>query len=768
MPAFAHQCGAWYLSRAMSQPPSSSARDSGGQDPHPYRKAAIPALGSALGAAFMAAAIDALLTLRAAHDLSFGAAVRLDVDTLALYAVPALSLGVVFTAIVGAIHATHGEHAVLALRRRLVEDAALDQTVAATMLAACLAGAAFVPGVASLALRLVGATARKSTGALLLGAGALALLPVLALTCYPLFRATRRLLGWLPRPRRLSVTLALALILLLGAAGGLVLIVATKLDWRVLPTGAFLQAGIFALAFVIGYLLLARMRPPRRARFLTVIGSLAGAALIWATTLPRSDRTLALLADESLGARWLAAGARFLGDRDGDGYAAILGGGDCNDRDPRIHPGAHDEPGDGIDENCLGGDARAEAVAVPPVETASDAAARFRWQGNILLIAIDTLRADRLGTAGYLRRGGRSLTPRIDALARQGIAFRRAYAQAPNTPRSFPSLFVSRLPSEIRWDQPFQNYPVVQPENVTIFEALADAGYDTVGISSHFFFTAERGITQGFREYDNEGALSIKDSNHDVAAPRIVPRVVARLSAQKAAGKPFVLFAHLFEPHSTYMEHPELPVTAHGLEGLEEKYDYEIAFVDRYVGEIVDALDREGLANDTMVVLFSDHGEAFGAHRYGGERMFFHGQTLYDELLHVPLIVRLPGAAPAAVDTPVMLLDLAPTLLAAVKAKVPPAFQGRSLLAALLGERLQPAPVYAELERAPAWDHAAKMLIDEDGKTKVIYRTSDNQFELYDLATDPNELHDLARTRGDLLLHMKRQVATWMERSQWR
>ena len=120
----------------------------------------------------------------------------------------------------------------------------------------------------------------------------------------------------------------------------------------------------------------------------------------------------------------------------------------------------------------------------------------------------------------------------------------------------------------------------------------------------------------------------------------------------------WLLWTHFFEPHSRYMEHDEFPVHDGGLKGLEEKYDGEVSFADKYIGEVLDALDKSGQAKDTAVVIFSDHGEAFGEHRFGGERMYFHGQTLYDELLRVPLMIRVPGVAPRVVDGNVMLLDL--------------------------------------------------------------------------------------------------------------
>src|SRR5262249_44615780 len=156
---------------------------------------------------------------------------------------------------------------------------------------------------------------------------------------------------------------------------------------------------------------------------------------------------------------------------------------------------------------------------------------------------------------------------------------------------------------------------------------------------------------------------------------------------------------------------------------------------------------KSGQAADTAVVVFSDHGEAFGEHRFGGERMFFHGQTLYDELLRVPLMIRVPGVKPRVVAENVMLIDLGPTLLDLVKAPIPPSMHGRSLLPAMLGEPPRKELVYAELLPAPSWNHQWRVLVD--GKWKLIQKLSENTTELYDLSTDPTEQRNLAATHKD-------------------
>jgi arylsulfatase A-like enzyme len=599
---------------------------------------------------------------------------------------------------------------------------------------------------------------RKAVGALLLGGVAVAILPLALAAAYPAFRVARRVTARLPRPR-ISLTIGLILTLaLVGMAGG-ALVVLRRLDWRALPLGGPLSAVGFVAA-QLGWLAL--LRGPRGRA--VAIGGVAGAlALALALRARPDERTVALLTVESRGTKTLVKIARGFFDHDGDGYSTILGGGDCDDHDARIHPGAVDTPDDGIDQNCLDGDAHREAPATQPV---TPAAPEFQTGGNVVVIAIDTLRADRLGAAGYTKRGGQSLTPRIDALAASSAYFTHVYSQAPNTFRSFPSIFTSRFPSEIAWDSSIRhgNYmPAIKPETRTVFEVLHDAGIATAAETSHFFFTPDRGITRGVDEWDNSGALDIEPAVTDIAAPRIVPRVVAKLHDLAAAKKPFVLFTHLFEPHEEYVEHPGYPyVETKPYEAREEKYDYEVAFEDGFVGQILDGIKDAGLDGNTTIILLSDHGEGFGDHREGGERLFFHGQTLYDELLRVPLIVHIPGAKPAKIDTQVMLIDVSPTILDVMGVARPPEFKGRSLARAARGETVPSLPAYAELLRAPDWDHEAKAMVDADGVRKIIYRISENLFEMYDLSKDPREQDDVVYERKDAR-ELERQLNAWIE-----
>jgi arylsulfatase A-like enzyme len=544
---------------------------------------------------------------------------------------------------------------------------------------------------------------------------------------------------------------------------------ATGLDWGALHLGApimllalfALQLG--ALALWYGPLAGVRTRVPRRGTI--VVAAAVLAALLPFLTVPGapSARALALLSVESRGAPTLVKLARSLGDHDHDGYSRWLGGGDCNDRDKNVHPGAKDEPGDGVDQNCNGADAAARVTDGGGGGGDPAAAPALTWKGNVVVIAVDTLRADKLGAAGYTR-GGKSLTPNIDKLAARGVYFTHAYAQSPHTPRSFPSMFTSRYPSMIAWDKSFANYPKLLPSNDTLWAALSAGGVHTAGESSHFYFTPEQGILKGFDEYDNADAKSLKDSNTDSAAPRIVARVKSKLVELAQKKQRFALFVHLFEPHSTYIVHEGLSYEEKsGPAAFEEKYDREVEFVDGYVGQIVDAIDAAGLADDTLIVLVADHGEGFFVHSYRGEKLGWHGQSLYDEVLRVPMIFVGKGLAPRKVDTPVMLLDLAPTLCQLLGVPAPKSFMGRSLVAALAGQALAPHAAYAELLPYPNFDVSMKAMITADGAAKIIENLTDRASEVYDLAKDPEERKNLAFDQPALAKKLAGELESWVD-----
>jgi len=769
----------------------------------PYRSGMAAGIGVVLLAALVLAAVDVI-------HAGGGA-----LGVLGCWAVIALPAAVVTGAILAAGNSMWGDAWVRGLFRKLRDDDALDRSVAAVAIAFAILGGAFVIATSILGAGLVGDVQRKAIGALLLGVAVVGLIPVFALLGIPTYRAIR--LGQevkLPLFAIGAVVLAIAVVLVLhrpvygagvlalggairlprlgpisrlvvlvvgaaavGAIGG-ALVIFTKLDYQALNLMSLVMPALLPVVAIAiglaGYVVAPKLRESIPAR-----GAIAGGALVATLAIafvglrqPSTETRTAVTERSYLGSRLIPI-LRKLRDRDHDGYSAFFGGPDCDDSDPDVHPGATEIPGNGKDDNCIGGDGQVDTgpqpdAGPPPAPTISGGT-------NVLIIFIDTLRFDRLGIAGY-QRDGKSLTPRIDAFAKQAVVFDHAYSQAPNTPRSVPSFLSSRYPTDVATEKRKTNYPKILDDNETLFEALKPAGFKTIGETSHFFFCdrvrapasckdvvswMKTNIQQGADEWDNDGALNIPESNHDIASPRIVKKTLAKLDDLAKTSTKFAMLVHLFEPHSTYMEHEGYPITERGTDALAQKYDYEIAYVDTKVGELLDALDANGLAKNTTVVLMSDHGEAFGVHRVAGQRMFFHGQTLYNELLHVPLMFRVPEVAPRTVSDVVQLLDLSPTIANLFDVAPPASWQGRSLVPALEGKPLDPKPAFAEMVSVPDWEHESRSLITADGKRHVLFDLTD--WEIYDLAGDPAEKTNLVGSDPDAD-KLKAQLTGFIER----
>lgn len=318
------------------------------------------------------------------------------------------------------------------------------------------------------------------------------------------------------------------------------------------------------------------------------------------------------------------------------------------------------------------------AAAVVLLASSALAAAAPR-KPNILLITVDTLRADHLGCYG-----DRDIrTPVIDALAGRGVLFTRAFAHTPLTLPSHTNILLGLTPNA-HGVHDNSNF-IVRSEFLTLAEWLKGQGYATGAVVGAFPLDSRFGLTQGFDLYDdNYGSQGPTDM---VFVERRADAVAALGQAWvKAQRAPWFLWVHFFDPH-----HPYDPPEPFKTEYARNPYDGEIANVDAALGKLLSSLRALGLEDETAVILTADHGEALGDH---GE--ITHGYFAYNEVLRVPLIMAVPGGKPGRKDAAVCHIDIFPTVCDVVGQKKPAGLQGLSLVPLAQGKRLPPRAIYFE------------------------------------------------------------------------
>ncbi|HEX2465656.1 MAG TPA: sulfatase, partial [Thermoanaerobaculia bacterium] len=346
---------------------------------------------------------------------------------------------------------------------------------------------------------------------------------------------------------------------------------------------------------------------------------------------------------------------------------------------------------------------------------------------NVLLVTLDTVRADRLGSYGY---AGAS-TPALDGLAREGIRFSQAVATAPLTLPSHASILTGLFPPR---HAVHQNGAAALPPTVpTLAEALHGHGYRTAAFVGSFVLDARFGLDRGFELYDDDiprdPTTAVPGLEAERPGTQVVDRALSWLNADDQ--RPFFVWVHLYDAHAPY-EPPE----PYRSRFADRPYDGEIASVDAQVGRLLSYLDERGLAGDTIVAVAADHGEALGEH---GE--LTHGLLLFEPTVRVPLLLRAPGRLPGGVvvGEPVGLADLAPTLagLAGVHLGLPSSsVDGRDLSASLAaGDEPPRVDLYAETEYPRLFGWSALAAIRR-GHAKYVAAPTPR---LFDLESDPGE-----------------------------
>lgn len=359
-------------------------------------------------------------------------------------------------------------------------------------------------------------------------------------------------------------------------------------------------------------------------------------------------------------------------------------------------------------------------------------AAEIKPQPNVVVITIDTLRADHLGCYGYKQIH----TPNIDALATESARFERAYTPVPVTLPAHTAIFTGTYPTlSGMHDFSGNKLNATQP---TLASVLKQQGYVTGAVIGSAVLDSRFGLNRGFDfYYDHFDFNRLQESNlEEMERPGNVVADVALDWLEKNHGSKFFLWMHLYDPH-----YPYRPPAPYSEQYKDRLYDGEIAFADAQVGRLIAYLKAKSLYSNTLIVLSGDHGESLGEH---GEKT--HGFFIYNATLHVPMIVHLPGtAADQVVPELANLADLMPTVLQALKVEVPPQVQGRSLLALLVPKPAEATAgesrsLYAETFLPRLHFNWSELRAVETERYHFIEAPRP---ELYDLAADPGETRNL-------------------------
>jgi len=377
----------------------------------------------------------------------------------------------------------------------------------------------------------------------------------------------------------------------------------------------------------------------------------------------------------------------------------------------------------------------AAAIVLAGVVMQRDRVARLFHAGrapNVLLISIDTLRADRLGSYGY----GAAQTPAIDSVAARGLRFTHAATVAPLTLPAHTSLLTGTFPTFHGVRDNGQFY--VSDDQTTLAEVLKARGYRTGGFVGAFVLDRRWGIAQGFDTYFDEFDLSKYELAAGIDAAQrpgrdVVDRAIEWLRAPQPSSQPFFAWVHLYDPHAPY-EAPEA-IAARFPRTLSGAYDAEVATADLEVARLLNWMTDARVGDDTIVVVVGDHGESLGEHQ---EQQ--HGFFVYDATMRVPLIVAGPGVAARVVPDQVRIVDVMPTILDLLQIAPPAAVQGASLLPAARGEHLDLLALSESWY--PRYHYGWSELTSvRDGRYTFIAAP---RRELYDTQADPGETHDLS------------------------
>lgn len=397
---------------------------------------------------------------------------------------------------------------------------------------------------------------------------------------------------------------------------------------------------------------------------------------------------------------------------------------------------------------------------------------------NVILIGIDTCRKDHMSCFGYEI----DTTPNLKAFAQNCVLFTNAISQSPWTLPSFASLFTSTYPSVHRARGKAEGnkfYPIIKGLNSGV-EILSSSGFKTKAYINGPYLAPAFGISKGFDDYDYAHGSNEKIRRADETVNSALEWIEENSEEQ------FFLFLHLFDPHLNYdplkknlqrlmklagfeysgklkspffqlkeVRNHKLLLSEEDWKFIQFLYDAEILAVDESIGKLIRFLKSNGLYDKSIIIVLSDHGEEFMDH--GG---FEHGHTLYDELIHVPLMIKMPYSLRAGerITHQVRLIDIMPTILEILDMDIPGSFQGESLLRLI--EEGKADKIWPAFSEETHWGDELKSV--REGCYKFITNDSLDAFELYNLCSDPGEKKDLADAEKEKAREMRRIIIRWM------
>jgi arylsulfatase A-like enzyme len=508
---------------------------------------------------------------------------------------------------------------------------------------------------------------------------------------------------------------------------------AAAVIWLALPDHIRSHEGVGWALLVAALLPLAEFAPAKTTRgralgllaisvaSIAYLGARLGADAGITSSLLRSHAPVRLAA--SLGQRGT--------DFDGDGASALFGGRDCAPFNAEVAPGRAEIAGNGIDDNCIGGDLDEVAPSPAPLRTGPPAPQLSGM--NVLVLSIDAIRPDRMSIYGYER----PTTPQLSRHFAGAFRFTAAYAEASSTRDTIPSVLSGRRRVQMLWHR--HGAVVLDPRNELLGHWLRDAGYARFAVLPFVAMNTIGSPQLGFETIDEY------EHRLRVSAGLVNQRLLARIDA---APGPFFAMAHYSEPHEPYRSQRDLTGVS------SDPYDQEIAKVDQWIGRLMTQLEQRHRLDDTIIVVLGDHGEAFGEH---GQH--FHNGSAYEEQLRVPLLIRVPGVEGSAIAAPVSTTAVAATIL--------------ELLDLAPGQRPPTVPsLWGLMNGAPGAmgvEAISRATLDHErfairrGTNKVIFDRALAFVEVYDLAADPEERHNLTGRDPDRVRTMVEHARVHLE-----